>query len=785
MEVKLSEVPMTWHCKACQLQIDKGKQQSKEWKILADHPHGHSKGTDECLFEMPVHKTVLPPTSKVGIHKFKGPPTGKVKFLPTEAILGMRTRGRPKASSMHSGRGPRPNNVDVSYNPLSRRNPAVCTIASPGSANQKSLAQESPRHSKLPAFANMQPGTRNSQSKSFPGQTLSPALESSGMRKTTGRSENLRRLSSISNKEISAGSSENFLKIKEEDKPEDHRVVNDNNKDSIGAPQSLGKRKNRPEDQMRVHDATNKVNSTCASQRLEKRQTEEDRPACAGVSSVLNKEKSIGGLEDLGIRRMKEGGAENCTRIMDVAEKDKSTGDSKSPGKGKIKEDEPEDDIKVMHASNIEEPTGAPKSSEKRKIEEDPGRFLEKNGLLDGILSHTHGTSESKLVSEQEEFLNPPATKASWNGSFAVADIFGRNGVKDTYDGLRAHLPRKVSRKVYEVAKKLPKMVKLQLYRRCEMCPHIFIEDGPSKYDIALYFLPGALGRSIDYFYLLELIEKEDMMMRSFIGGVELLLFSSKLLPLNSQTFKAQLYLWGIFRSRKGPSATSKPNEREIPVPFAMSRTDQDPTYIRATQENDAVQDMEIDMIGGVDVGRVNIPLRKQTFEGREMPLRKETAKFSFSNSLIFKRKSAESHGREIGGDNARTTDCNNQIATSLPRLSFKLHGRKMIDQSVIQDWSKDFERLSTSHQTPVVKKEHVDSSARHSQLTKNDAPNENREELLVKSSSSSSTEFPPGFTKPVKLEVPPSCSNEPFKIGSPNVVRVNSRRFSELPRMS
>uniref|UniRef100_A0A2N9EUC1 AIPP2-like SPOC-like domain-containing protein n=1 Tax=Fagus sylvatica TaxID=28930 RepID=A0A2N9EUC1_FAGSY len=103
-------------------------------------------------------------------------------------------------------------------------------------------------------------------------------------------------------------------------------------------------------------------------------------------------------------------------------------------------------------------------------------------------------------------------------GSFEVLD---HAPDERFYDGFLAHLPVKVSRKVYEFSKKIAGVLQFQLHSRCDIWPEDFQTNFPDGNDIALYFYPGNFERSKRrYTALLKSIEQNDMALKSLMGQV-------------------------------------------------------------------------------------------------------------------------------------------------------------------------------------------------------------------------------------------------------------------------
>ncbi|XP_065627568.1 PHD finger-containing protein 6-like [Quercus suber] len=152
-----------------------------------------------------------------------------------------------------------------------------------------------------------------------------------------------------------------------------------------------------------------------------------------------------------------------------------------------------------------------------------------------------------------------PALHATWRGSILVAakpgDIYrgllAQTG--DIYRGLRAQPPRTVSGRAYELSLRLPLTLRVMLLPRSQIWADLFQNDYPDLNDIALYFSPDdKIERSKESISCLsELMEDENLILRIRIEGVDLLIFTSKQLHVDSQNAIARLeagyVLWGIF----------------------------------------------------------------------------------------------------------------------------------------------------------------------------------------------------------------------------------------------
>ncbi|KAL2340699.1 hypothetical protein Fmac_008639 [Flemingia macrophylla] len=146
-----------------------------------------------------------------------------------------------------------------------------------------------------------------------------------------------------------------------------------------------------------------------------------------------------------------------------------------------------------------------------------------------------------------------------------------------------ARPPCIVNRKAYIFSKEMPSVLQLKSLPALNVLTDIFQDDSPKLNDVALYFLPSEnTERSRKNLNsLLNFLNDKKSMLRSYINGVELLVFTSNQLDMNTRGVVAAVnsgqFLWGTFRPRKIDKAVRKVPEME-PV------------------------DMDIDMIGGKDL---------------------------------------------------------------------------------------------------------------------------------------------------------------------------------------
>ncbi|XWS62142.1 hypothetical protein CRYUN_Cryun07bG0185600 [Craigia yunnanensis] len=136
-----------------------------------------------------------------------------------------------------------------------------------------------------------------------------------------------------------------------------------------------------------------------------------------------------------------------------------------------------------------------------------------------------------------------------WQGKFQIQRS---GGLPFTCDGMQAHLSTYVSHKVLEVVQKLPRKLLLEEAPRLSMWPTQFMKSHATEDNIALYFFAKDLDSyERRYKNLLDRMIKNDFSLNGNFGGVELLIFSSNLLPEKSQLWNNLLFLWGVFSGKR------------------------------------------------------------------------------------------------------------------------------------------------------------------------------------------------------------------------------------------
>ncbi|XWS38742.1 hypothetical protein CRYUN_Cryun19dG0156500 [Craigia yunnanensis] len=142
-----------------------------------------------------------------------------------------------------------------------------------------------------------------------------------------------------------------------------------------------------------------------------------------------------------------------------------------------------------------------------------------------------------------------PQLDYTWKGKF---EIQRSGGLPFTCDGMQAHLSTYASHKVLEVVQKLPRKLLLEEAPRLSMWPTQFMKSHAPEDNIALYFFAEDLDSyERSYKNLLDRMLKNDFSLKGNFCGVELLIFSSNLLPEKSRRWNNLLFLWGVFRGKR------------------------------------------------------------------------------------------------------------------------------------------------------------------------------------------------------------------------------------------
>ncbi|PHT78088.1 hypothetical protein T459_16140 [Capsicum annuum] len=231
-----------------------------------------------------------------------------------------------------------------------------------------------------------------------------------------------------------------------------------------------------------------------------------------------------------------------------------------------------------------------------------------------------------------------PALVPSWKGSF---DILGTlpsvSGMLNNC--IQAHPPSRIRRKVYEFSRKLPETLKFEVLPRENIWTSLFNDHSPGKEDIGMYFFASERERSEKYIALVESMSINDLVMRTLIYDVELLILPSTALCSDYQIHfeiskvfcssiaqvSSDLPIVQQFPERKVPALHTpsvltcchRGSNKVIDMEINVIRREDVCTANEVDVENNENEvEMEVDMIDGENIGILGIVVSTTTRNG-------------------------------------------------------------------------------------------------------------------------------------------------------------------------
>ncbi|XP_014495103.2 uncharacterized protein LOC106757036 [Vigna radiata var. radiata] len=176
-----------------------------------------------------------------------------------------------------------------------------------------------------------------------------------------------------------------------------------------------------------------------------------------------------------------------------------------------------------------------------------------------------------------------PCSITTWRGQFQILHTASPSKF---YDGFEAQPPFIVNGKAFAFSREMPSVLQLESRPALKVLIDIFQDDSPQLQDIALYFFPSEkTERSrMNLNSILKLMKDEKTMLRSYINGVELLIFTSNQLGMDSRGAIATIndghFLWGLFRKKKIDKAIERvPKMEPLDMDFDMWKDAMGRTY--------------------------------------------------------------------------------------------------------------------------------------------------------------------------------------------------------------
>ncbi|CAI9095366.1 OLC1v1031306C1 [Oldenlandia corymbosa var. corymbosa] len=172
--------------------------------------------------------------------------------------------------------------------------------------------------------------------------------------------------------------------------------------------------------------------------------------------------------------------------------------------------------------------------------------------ILDGaMVKDKSGSDWMDLASPSYKplaILAFPKLDYIWRGEFEIQS--GR--LPKVLYRIQAHLSTLASPSIPEAVKKFSDKVLLEEVSRLNAWPAQFQEHYPQDKSIGLYFFAEDTTSYGNYKSLLHCMTDQDLALRGNLNGIEVLIFSSNLLPEGSKLWNGFLFLWGVFKVQKG-----------------------------------------------------------------------------------------------------------------------------------------------------------------------------------------------------------------------------------------
>ncbi|KAK8934840.1 hypothetical protein KSP39_PZI014605 [Platanthera zijinensis] len=156
-----------------------------------------------------------------------------------------------------------------------------------------------------------------------------------------------------------------------------------------------------------------------------------------------------------------------------------------------------------------------------------------------------------------QAFRSLPIVPHVWRGTFSIN--------KREFGPFRAHLSSRACEKARNLARKLPLVLYMQMLPRLVGWPNSFKASAPTDDSVALYFSPESDRAESSLDEVVDDIINNDLMLRFQFDEVELLIFSSSVLPQRSQILYGKYYAWGVFKRRSAQVCSSPAVSHALP----------------------------------------------------------------------------------------------------------------------------------------------------------------------------------------------------------------------------
>lgn len=135
-----------------------------------------------------------------------------------------------------------------------------------------------------------------------------------------------------------------------------------------------------------------------------------------------------------------------------------------------------------------------------------------------------------------------PLSDPIWTGQFRMHN--------ETHFHLTAYISSKASPKVNSAVTVLPELLDLEMLSKRIIWPQSFADHPPNGDCIGLYFFPQYERDEMIFDRVMDNMIEQDKALKAVINNLELLIFSSHLLPPDERRICTKYYLWGVFKSK-------------------------------------------------------------------------------------------------------------------------------------------------------------------------------------------------------------------------------------------
>ncbi|KAI4997361.1 hypothetical protein ZWY2020_052703 [Hordeum vulgare] len=183
--------------------------------------------------------------------------------------------------------------------------------------------------------------------------------------------------------------------------------------------------------------------------------------------------------------------------------------------------------------------------------------------------------------------------------------------VNNNYIPLAAHLSTKAGKKVQELSRSLPPIMKVAKLSTSKSCPKHLEAPIPTADSIGLYFFSGDMRPNKELDELVKHLADSGIILEAVVGLAKLFVFPSAVLPAEYQTFQGKPYLWGVFKPRKYKIRRLPPVEQDCMAHVSKEEHAQEQ---HALDQEDKAQTDTLDHV----VHYENQPLLDANQQGKE-----------------------------------------------------------------------------------------------------------------------------------------------------------------------